>query len=107
MSEFKPVNWQGVARAASSETDLASFVASNPGWTLNKGALERTYTFANCFETMAFANAVAWIAHRQDHHPDMAISYNRLVLRWNTHDVGGISSTDFDCAKAADALLAQ
>ena len=51
-------------------------------------------------------NALAFIAHAQDHHPDLSVHYNRCVVRLNTHDVGGISSTDFDCARLFDALVA-
>ncbi len=106
MSEFKPVDWRGVARGGASPAEIESFLSAHAQWRLHANALERTYSFANYFQTMAFVNAVAWIAHRQDHHPDMAVSYNRVVLRWNTHDAGGVSSTDFACATASDALLA-
>jgi 4a-hydroxytetrahydrobiopterin dehydratase len=75
------------------------------GWKLIDGALEKTCTFRNFHETMAFVNAVAWIAHREDHHPDMALGYSRCTVRFNTHDVGGISVSDFVCAQAVDALL--
>lgn len=75
------------------------------GWKLMDGALEKTYRFANFHETMAFVNALAWIAHREDHHPDLAVGYNRCTVRFNTHDVGGISVSDFACAAAVDALL--
>lgn len=75
------------------------------GWKLIDGSLEKTYGFGNYHETMAFVNALAWIAHREDHHPDLAVSYNRCTVRFNTHDVGGISVSDFHCAAAADALL--
>ena len=74
------------------------------GWKLIDGALAKTFTFANFHETMAFVNAVAWIAHREDHHPDLALGYNRCNVRFNTHDVGGISVSDFFCAGAVDAL---
>ena len=69
-------------------------------------AIEKTYTFANYFETIAFVNAVAFIAHVQDHHPELSVHYNRCVVRFNTHDVGGISASDFDCAAQIDALVA-
>jgi len=49
-------------------------------------------------------NALAWIAHREDHHPDLALSYSRCTVRFNTHDVNGISASDFHCAAAVDAL---
>ena len=74
------------------------------GWKLIDGALEKTYNFANFHETMAFVNALAWIAHREDHHPDLALGYSRCTVRFNTHDVGGISVSDFHCAGAVDAL---
>ncbi len=75
------------------------------GWKLIEGALEKTFLFANFHETMAFVNALAWVAHREDHHPDLALSYGRCTVRFNTHDVGGISGSDFHCAAAVDALL--
>lgn len=76
------------------------------GWKLIDGSIERTFKFANYHETMAFVNAMAWIAHREDHHPDAAFGYNRCTLRFNTHDVNGISVSDFHCAAAVNALLA-
>ena len=69
-------------------------------------AIEKTYPFANYYETIAFVNALAFIAHTQDHHPDLSVHYNRCGVRLNTHDVGGLSVTDFDCAARIDALLA-
>lgn len=74
------------------------------GWKLIDGALEKTYQFANFHETMAFVNALAWVAHREDHHPDLAVGYSRCTVRFNTHDVNGISVSDFHCAGAVDAL---
>jgi len=76
------------------------------GWKLIDGSIERTFKFANYHEAMAFVNAMAWIAHREDHHPDAAFGYNRCTLRFNTHDVNGISVSDFHCAAAVNALLA-
>ncbi|MCY1555076.1 putative pterin-4-alpha-carbinolamine dehydratase [compost metagenome] len=75
------------------------------GWKLIDGALEKTYTFADFHGTMAFVNAVAWIAHRENHHPDLALGFARCTVRFNTHDVGGISVSDFFCAAAVDLLL--
>ena len=75
------------------------------GWRLIDGALEKTYSFPDFHQTMAFVNALAWVAHREDHHPDLAVGYGRCTVRFNTHDVGGISASDFFCAAAVDALL--
>jgi len=109
-SMFQPKVWQGQPRRALSATEIVASLARLDGWKLTGDgadvAIEKTYTFANYFETMAFVNALAMIAHTQDHHPDLSVHYNRCVVRFNTHDVAGISSTDFDCATQSDALLA-
>ena len=68
-------------------------------------AIEREFRFMDFHETMAFVNAVAWIAHRADHHPDLQVGYNRCTVRWSTHSVGGPSENDFICAAKVDALL--
>lgn len=109
-SMLKSIDWKTRPRRALSATEIVSRLAHLEGWKLTGDgadvAIEKTYAFANYFETIAFVNALALIAHRQDHHPDLSVHYNRCVVRFNTHDVGGISSTDFDCATQADALLA-
>ena len=75
------------------------------GWRLIDGALEKTFKFKNFYETMGFVNAVAFIANAEDHHPDLAVSYGQCQVRFNTHDVNGISVSDFFCASKVDALL--
>ena len=75
------------------------------GWRLIDGALEKTFKFKNFHETMGFVNAVAFIANAEDHHPDLAVSYGQCQVRFNTHDVNGISVSDFFCASKVDALL--
>ena len=99
-----------LARRALTATEVVANLAQLEGWTLTGNdtavAIEKTFSFANYYETLAFVNAVAFIAHGQDHHPDLSVHFNRCVVRYNTHDVGGISMTDFDCAARVDALLA-
>jgi 4a-hydroxytetrahydrobiopterin dehydratase len=92
--------------AAMNSAEVQRQLADAPGWALADGSIEKTFRFENYHRTMAFVNAVAWIAHREDHHPDIAFSYNRATLRFNTHSVGGISLNDFICAAKVDALLA-
>ena len=87
-------------------THLSKLNGEQPlGWRLIEGALEKTFSFKNYYETMAFVNAVAFIANAQDHHPDLAVSYSRCTVRYSTHDVNGISASDFLCASKVDALL--
>lgn len=76
------------------------------GWRLIDGALEKSFSFPDFHKTMGFANAVAFIANAEDHHPEMQLSYGRCTVRFSTHDVSGISVSDFFCASKVDALLA-
>ena len=91
--------------AAMSAAEIDAHLERVPGWALVGGAIEKTYRFNDYHRTMAFVNAVAWIAHREDHHPDIAFGYNRCSVRFNTHSVGGLSLNDFICAAKVDALL--
>lgn len=68
-------------------------------------AISRGFRFRNYYETIAFVNALAWIAHREDHHPDLEVGYNRCTVRYSTHAVGGLSENDFICAAKIDALV--
>lgn len=77
------------------------------GWREVKGTIHRSFRFADFHQTMAFVNAVAWIAHTEDHHPDLSVSYNRCDVAWSTHSVGGLSINDFICAARVDALFLQ
>ncbi len=77
-----------------------------PDWeVLEDGhALGRTFTFKDYYHTMSFVNALAHVANREDHHPDLGVHYDRCVVRYSTHDVGGLSENDFICAAKADLL---
>ncbi|MBU0688837.1 MAG: 4a-hydroxytetrahydrobiopterin dehydratase [Gammaproteobacteria bacterium] len=74
------------------------------GWALGDQRISKTFAFKNYYQTIAFVNAVAWMTHREDHHPDMQVSYNRCVIEYSTHSVGGLSANDFICAAKVDAL---
>jgi 4a-hydroxytetrahydrobiopterin dehydratase len=78
-----------------------------PGWKLAQGGngISKTFRFDDFHRTMAFVNAVAWIAHAEDHHPDFKVSYPSCELFYSTHDVGGLSLNDFICAAKVEALL--
>lgn len=88
------------------DASIHDHLAQVSGWRLAEGALEKTYSFKNYFETIAFVNALAWVCNAEDHHPDLQVSYSRCVVRFNTHSVDGISINDFICAAKADALVA-
>lgn len=87
------------------EDEIATYLRQVRDWTLRDGAIEKSHRFTNFYETMAFMNALAWICHVQDHHPDVTLGYDRCIVRFNTHSVSGISINDFICAAQVDALL--
>jgi 4a-hydroxytetrahydrobiopterin dehydratase len=91
-----------------SEAQVLGHLAQAPevlAWQWADGALERTFEFKNYHETLAFVNALAWICHHEDHHPTLTVTYNRCVVRFDTHSIGGVSVNDFICAAKANALF--
>jgi 4a-hydroxytetrahydrobiopterin dehydratase len=91
--------------SALSQNQISLLLPELPGWELRSGELSKDFKFQDYHHTMAFVNAVAWIAHREDHHPDMKVGYNRCEVRYSTHSVNGLSENDFICAAKVDALL--
>jgi 4a-hydroxytetrahydrobiopterin dehydratase len=92
---------------ALSDAQVAAQLQVLPGWTIERDAIARAFRFPGFLETIAFVNAVAWVAHAEDHHPDLAVGYDRCEVRYSTHSVGGISANDFICAAKVDAVYAQ
>ena len=76
------------------------------GWTMNPGnkGIHRDFKFKTYYAAVAFVNAVAWIAHREDHHPDIVLGYDKVTVTYATHSVGGLSENDFICAAKVNAL---
>ncbi len=75
------------------------------GWMQTDGVIARRFEFKNYYQTIAFVNAVAWIAHGQGHHPDLEVSYRSCLVRYTTHAAGGLTENDFICAARVEALL--
>jgi 4a-hydroxytetrahydrobiopterin dehydratase len=91
--------------AAMSEAAIGKQLQTLPEWRLNEGAISRTYRFADYYETIAFVNALAFMVHREDHHPDLVVGYNRCEIRFSTHSAAGVTENDFICAAKADAIF--
>lgn len=93
-------------RLSAERLDAALAVLS--GWKAvdEREAIEKTFKFEDYYRTLAFVNALAFIAHREDHHPDLSVHYNRCVVRYSTHDVGGLSENDLICAAKVEQLVA-
>lgn len=89
-----------------SATEIASLMPQlDPAWTTRDGKLGRDFKFADHYQTMTFVNAVAWISHKQGHHPDATVGYNTCRFEYVTHAIGGLSQSDFICAAKIDALF--
>ena len=84
--------------------ELPTLMAEVPRWAVVDGVLQRQFPFTDYARMMSFVNAVAWLAQREDHHPDLHIGWGRCTVRWHTHSVGGLSINDFICAAHVDAL---
>jgi len=89
------------------EADITAHLLQLADWqrgVSNLHEIVKTFRFKNYYETIAFVNASAWISHAEDHHPDIGLQYNRCVVRYSTHDAGGITLNDFICASKLDQL---
>ena len=82
-------------------------LAALPDWTTDGKSLHRRYAFGDYWQTIAFVNAIAYVVHREDHHPELTIGYDKVGVRFDTHSVGGISENDFVCAAKCDAIYAE
>lgn len=76
-----------------------------PQWQLDQqqNTISYNYIFKNYYQTMAFVNIIAQIAHQQDHHPELLVSYNRCTVTYSTHSAGGLTMKDFICAAKINA----
>lgn len=68
-------------------------------------SIKKSFSFKNFYETMAFVNAIAWIANSENHHPDLELGYNYCHVKFTTHALDGLSHNDFICAAKIDSLL--
>jgi 4a-hydroxytetrahydrobiopterin dehydratase len=87
--------------------EIERLLSSLKGWVSNGNEIFRSFEFKNYFKTMAFVNAVAWIAHRENHHPDLEVKYGSCTVRYSTHAIGGLSQNDFICAAKINDLVAE
>ena len=95
---------EGAARALS-DLEVATLLPEIPGWQRDGGEISKTFSFKNYYDTMAFVNVSAWISHREDHHPDLEVGYNKVRVRYSTHSVGGLSENDFICAAKVESVM--
>ncbi len=88
-----------------SDAEAAGLMKDVPAWRLAGKRIERNFVFANHYEVMSFVNAVAWVSHREDHHPELTIGFKDCRISYMTHAIDGLSENDFICAAKIDRLL--
>jgi 4a-hydroxytetrahydrobiopterin dehydratase len=84
---------------------VKGYLSQLPGWELVKDEIVKDFQFKDFYKTIAFVNAVAWIAHQEDHHPDLEVGYKTCKVRYVTHAIDGLSENDFICAAKIEKLL--
>jgi 4a-hydroxytetrahydrobiopterin dehydratase len=91
---------------ALSKDQVTQLLAKLNDWQVNADntLITRRFTFKSFYKTMAFVNAIAWIANQENHHPDMEVGYNYCVVNFMTHAIKGLSENDFICAAKVDGL---
>jgi len=87
------------------DPEADALLASLSGWGRSGKVIGKTYHFKDHYQTMAFVNAAAWISHREDHHPDLMVGFNKCRVEYTTHAIGGLSRNDFICAAKLEALF--
>lgn len=88
-----------------SQTEADRLMQQLEGWRQSGNLIGKTYHFKNYYQAIAFVNAIAWMAHREDHHPDLKVTFNSCMVEYSTHAIGGLSENDFICAAKVDALF--
>ena len=93
--------------AALSREEAEGLLAQVPGWELagDGKSIHRRFQFKGFYSAMAFVKAMAWVANREDHHPDFTTGYNYCDVTFTTHAIDGLSENDFICAAKVNALL--
>lgn len=106
LKEMKCVGCEGGVPVLNT-TQVKEFLKQLPEWNLSTDSkfISRVFKFKGYGKTMAFVNAVAWIAHQEGHHPDMEVSFDQCTVRYITHAVDGLTENDFICAAKVNALL--
>lgn len=110
MSELRSIRCVGCEGGipALSQEEVNQFLPQINGWKVSSDGkcIYQEFKFKGFYKTMAFANAIAWIANQENHHPDMEIGFNYCNVKWTTHAVDGLTKNDFICAAKIDALEA-
>ena len=96
---------------ALSAAEVTPLLAPLDNWHLAEGKVVRAFGCKNYYDTLSFINAIAYVIHAENHHPELVVTYNRCIVKFDTHSVddgrGGLSINDFVCAAKIDAIFQQ
>ncbi len=96
---------------ALSTVEVTSLLALLDNWHLADGKIVRAFDCKNYYDTLSFINAIAYVIHAENHHPELVVTYNRCIVKFDTHSVndgrGGLSVNDFVCAAKIDTIFQQ
>ena len=87
------------------QPEIDKLIRQLENWQQYDHLISKTYRFKDYYQTIAFVNAIAWMAHREDHHPELTVSYNSCHVEYTTHAIHGLSENDFICAAKVEMLL--
>ena len=90
---------------ALTQAEVDTLMKQLTDWKQSGTLISKTFSFKNYYPTIAFVNAIAWLSHREDHHPDLIVTYNSCTVTYTTHAAKGLTENDFICAAKVDALL--
>lgn len=110
MSELQTIRCVGCEGGipALTHDEINNLLTQVNEWEVSKDEkfISKKFIFKGFYKTMAFVNAVAWIANQENHHPDMEVGYNYCLIKYTTHAVNGLTKNDFICAAKVDGLEA-
>lgn len=101
----KPCQPCKIGMPALTQPEIDKLMKQLEGWQQYDRLISKTYRFKDYYQTIAFVNAVAWLSHREDHHPELCVSYKECRVEYTTHVIHGLSENDFICAAKVEALL--
>jgi 4a-hydroxytetrahydrobiopterin dehydratase len=84
------------------DESIDGWLNGRKGWSRSENLLTKTFEFSSFRDAIVFVNRVATIADTVNHHPDIDIRYQKVLLSVTTHDAGGLTETDFDLAQRVD-----
>ena len=88
---------------------LSQALVQLPGWEHQpeEKLIQKRFQFKGFYKTIAFVNAIAWIVQQEQHHPDMQVGYNYVLVQFQTHEAGGVTKNDIICAKRVEELMSE